>query len=138
MNEEYKFLSFFESDCCNCDNCGKGIKNVVEIANTNGQKFNVWTDCADTLTLASLSDTFAYRDALKNHNRKLSLFRKIRKAEKEGVFSHKDYVWLFNKADKGRWLSLCESFCRIDWEPDPIREAAVELIKKIELEARWE
>lgn len=85
--QKYKFLSAFNTggieNGCTCDNCGRAIVNVVTIADTTGNQYNVGEDCAVTLQGIKEDFDFNYNtlpifQALKAFN------AKVRKATKEG------------------------------------------------------
>ncbi len=58
FDKKYVYLSItrgniLDGTCCNCDNCGKLITNMVLVAEKEtGKKYTIGTDCAETLSTA--------------------------------------------------------------------------------------
>lgn len=83
MNETYTALSVDHLDdevlCQQCENCGRHIVNVVTLENSKGNKFLVWTDCAETLGMAEFSNFLEYQDQKRSLNRYLRALKTVSK-----------------------------------------------------------
>jgi hypothetical protein len=89
MNTRYKIIDIsygkLENQASSCENCGKLISNIATIEDeSNNKRYNVGCDCAEALfTRCSFGALMDLKQKQKEHNKKLSLIRKIKKHQKD-------------------------------------------------------
>ena len=90
--DKYSIIdSFYNDDCCNCENCNKALKNVAVIQNSKGSKFYVGLDCAQTLSGITDFDIYLHENNFECAKRIRS---KVNKALKlGGTLSVQNSYW---------------------------------------------
>ena len=62
MNEKYTIIDITdagEETMCSCDNCGRRIRYIVTLKDSNGKSYIVGTECAKTLSDANISGFYS-------------------------------------------------------------------------------
>lgn len=86
INTEYKIIDSFytggiSENPMSCDNCGKLIANVAVVENTDGDKYHVGMDCAETLS--GIKDSLEFIATNNDFNEAKAIRAKINNAFKK-------------------------------------------------------
>lgn len=84
MNNTYDFIGITdmgENNYSTCNNCGRPIRYVCELKDSEQKKYYVGTECAKTLSEAKINNTFSMNEQIKSFKKVAEARNLIEKAE---------------------------------------------------------
>lgn len=102
MNDIYNFIDITDLGEMNyniCENCGRAIRYMVHLKDSQNKSYYVGTECAKTLSEANINHSYSMNEQIK-HLKTCSTVTALLKDEKTKIWGNKDYFIIIGKTGK--------------------------------------